>query len=275
VRRRTPLGGGCVSRVERLETSAGSFVLKYMLDAPPELFAAEAAGLHALGAAGSGLVIPRVVAASAGDDALAEPPLLVVEFLPAASPTSHTYEQVGRGLAELHRAMAPAFGFDRDTYCGATRQPNAWTPRWVAFYAAHRLGHQVTMARDAGRLSSGDRDVLDRMVRRLDRWLAEPAAPSLIHGDLWSGNLHITTGGAPALLDPAVYYAHREAEFGIMTLFGGFPARVYEAYDEVFPLEAGWRDRVPIYQLYHLLNHLNLFGAGYHTQTMAIARRFA
>jgi fructosamine-3-kinase len=117
--------------------------------------------------------------------------------------------------------------------------------------------------------------VLDRMVRRLDRWLAEPAAPSLIHGDLWSGNLHITTGGAPALLDPAVYYAHREAEFGIMTLFGGFPARVYEAYDEVFPLEAGWRDRVPIYQLYHLLNHLNLFGAGYHTQTMAIARRFA
>ena len=103
----------------------------------------------------------------------------------------------------------------------------------------------------------------------------EPAnGPSLVHGDLWTGNLHRDAGGRPAILDPAAYFAHREAELGMMTLFGGFPERVFAAYQEAFPLEPGWRDRQALYQLYHVMNHLNLFGGGYHAGTMAIVRRY-
>ena len=100
-------------------------------------------------------------------------------------------------------------------------------------------------------------------------------AQSLIHGDLWSGNVHVTRDGTPALIDPAVSYSDREAELGMMTLFGGFSKRVFDAYDEAWPLEPGWRDRLPIYELYHLLNHLNLFGGGYRGQVMAVVERFA
>lgn len=270
--RRSPLGGGCISHVERLDTSAGTFVLKWMSDAPTGLFEAEVAGLEALRSARSGLTIPRVVAVES--DA-GTPPLLILEYLPEATATTRTDERLGQGLAQLHRAGADAFGFGTSTYCGATLQPNAWTDRWIPFYAEQRLGHQVRLARDAGLLSPGECGALDRVIAHLDRWIGEPARPSLVHGDLWSGNRHVTTGGAPALLDPAVYCAHREVEFGIMTLFGGFSAKVYDAYDEAFPLEAGWRERVPLYQLYHLLNHLNLFGSSYRTQAMAVAGRFA
>ena len=107
-------------------------------------------------------------------------------------------------------------------------------------------------------------------------WIGEPpSGPSLIHGDLWSGNLHADHDGRPALIDPAASYAHREAELGMMTLFGGFSARVFAAYDEAFALEPGWRDRNPLYQLYHLMNHLNLFGGGYRSQVMSVVRQFA
>jgi fructosamine-3-kinase len=101
-----------------------------------------------------------------------------------------------------------------------------------------------------------------------------PQGPALVHGDQWSGNLHTAADGSPALIDPAAYYAHREAEFGMMTLFGGFSPRVYAAYDEALPLAAGWRERNPLYQLYHLMNHLNLVGAGYHGQVMGIVKRY-
>ncbi len=259
IRRRTPLGGGSINRTERLDTTAGSFVLKSHTAAPPGFFQAEADGLRAIASSGTSLTIPRVVAC--GDD---DAPFLLLEDLGDGSRTRDFDERLGRGLAELHRASSARFGFAHDNFCGATPQPNPWTDRWVDFYATSRLGVQARLARDAGRLSSRESAALDRVIARLGDWIAEPPeGPALIHGDLWSGNVHAGTNGTPAIIDPAAHYAHREAELGMMTLFGGFSSRVFAAYDEAFPLEPGWQDRNALYQLYHLLNHLNLFGDGY------------
>jgi fructosamine-3-kinase len=156
-----------------------------------------------------------------------------------------------------------------------TERLDPWTDRWVEFYAESRLGFQARLARDTGRLSSRESAALDRLISKLGDWIDEPAdGPALIHGDLWSGNVHVAADGAPALIDPAAYYAHREAELGMMTLFGGFSSRVFEAYDDAFPLEPGWQQRNALYQLYHLLNHLNLFGEGYKSSVMTLVLGF-
>jgi protein-ribulosamine 3-kinase len=265
------LGGGDISVVERVVTSVGAFVVKSHASAPGGFFRAEAAGLAALGSSGTSLRVPAVGAVR--DEA---PALIVLEDLGHGDRFPRFDDAFGRGLAELHGHGAAKYGFDVDTFCGLTRQPNAWADSWVAFYGQARLGHQVSLARHAGLLTTSDATRLERLIARLDTLIDEPAeGPVLIHGDLWSGNLHMASDDAPALIDPSCYFAHREAEFGMMTLFGGFSARAYEAYNEVLRLEPGWRERTPIYQLYHLLNHLNLFGGGYHSQVMAIAKRFA
>ena len=271
ITRRTPLGGGDISQVERLDTTAGRFVLKTARHQLPEFFRAEADGLTAIAGSGTSLRVPHAVAR---DDA--DPAFLVLEDLGTGRARPDDDEAFGRGLAELHRTQADRFGFARDNFCGATPQPNAWRDRWVDFYGQARLGHQLDLAARAGGLDPGDRPALERLILGLDAWLSEPPeGPALIHGDLWAGNRHVAEGGSSAVLDPAAYYAHREAELGMMTLFGGFSSRVFSAYEEAWPLEPGWRDRNPLYRLYHLLNHLNLFGRGYHGQVMDVVHRYA
>jgi fructosamine-3-kinase len=270
--RRTRLGGGDICLVERLDTTAGSFVLKSVgARAVPGLFAAEAEGLRALRHSGTSLTIPDVI--TCRDE---HPSFLVLEDLGEGTSGRDFDERVGIGLAELHRASTETFGFARDNFCGATPQPNPRMTGWIEFYGRARLGHQLDLAARARLLSPADGRLLDTLVARLDTWLTEPPeGPALVHGDLWSGNLHVAARGLPALIDPAAYFAHREAELGMMTLFGGFSESVYAAYDEAFPLDDGWRERNPLYQLYHLLNHLNLFGRGYHGRVMAVVSRYA
>ncbi len=288
----TPVGGGCINQAARLDTSAGPFFAKWHPAPPPGMFAAEAEGLAALGAGGTSLVVPAPVAwhdvggggdGAVGDDGTerdnaggGEAGFLVTTWLAPGRPGPAFDERLGAGLAALHRATADAFGFDRDGYCGSTPQPNGWLDTWVDFYRERRLRHQVRLARDAGRMGSDERRVYDRLLERLeDRLPDDGEGPALIHGDLWSGNLYVTSDGAPGLVDPAAYYAHREAELGMMTLFGGFGRGVFEAYEADWPLPPGWRERNGLYQLYHLLNHLNLFGGGYGGQAMGVARRYA
>ena len=267
---RTPLGGGSISDTVRVDTTAGAFVLKTLMDAPVGLFRAEATGLAALRASSTTLTVPRVVACRDGT-----PSFLVLEYLASGPRVGDFDEQLGRGLAALHHAASARYGFEMDNFCGATPQVNTWNNSWVAFYGRERIGRQAERARRAGLLSPAETSAIERLVARLDRWLPEPPhGPSLIHGDLWSGNLHVDTSGRPALIDPAVYFADREAEFGIMTLFGGFGPRVFEAYHEAFPLAPDWHDRRDLYQLYHLLNHLNLFGEAYHGQVMTVVARY-
>lgn len=268
---RRALTGGDINRVERLETSAGTFVLKMHAHAPRGFFRAEADGLRALRASATLLRIPDVIALGTGTSSA----FLILEDL-GDGPRAHDFEAVlGHGIAALHETRAPQYGFDHDGFCGLTTQPNAWASGWVEFYATRRLGYQIARAAGAGLLSTADRHHADALLDRISDFLIEPdEGPALVHGDLWSGNVHATTGGTPALIDPAAYFGHREAEFGMTTLFGGFSSRFYDAYTARYPLASGWRERNPLYQLYHLLNHLNLFGGQYHAQVMTIVRRY-
>ncbi len=267
-----PAGGGCINSAATTEVGGRRLFVKWNDRPLPDQFAAEAAGLQALKDSGTSLVIPRPIAWS---DAGPGRSFLVIDYLPQGKRQRGFDEALGRGLAELHRASdARGFGFEVDGYCGATPQPNGWLPSWVDFYRERRLAHQLELARenglDAEALADGE-----RVSARLDQLLGEPEPSALIHGDLWSGNLHVAPDGRPALIDPAVYYGHREAELGMMLLFGGFGERVLAAYDEAFPLQGGWRERVDLYSLYHVLNHFNLFGGGYGTQAARLLRRYA
>ncbi len=265
---RSALAGGCINHTAVLHTSAGPFFAKWNDAAPPGLFASEAAGLTALRAARSSLAIPEPVAWSES------PAFLITELFTPGRRVKDFDERLGRGLAELHRTRVAAFGFERDTYCGSTLQPNPWTEGWSDFYREHRLGHQLRLLSRSALLGAPEIRLFERLLARLPDLLGPEVGPALIHGDLWSGNLHVTGAGAPSLIDPAAYHAHREAELGMMTLFGGFGERVYAAYHEAYPLDPGWRARNPLYQLYHLANHANLFGGGYVEQTMSVVRRF-
>ncbi len=260
-----PVGGGCIHETARLSTTAGEFFAKWNAGCPPDLFQSEAAGLAALVSAGSELRIPRVVAAAVPE--AGDPGYLILEYL-APGKAARSDEVLGRGLATIHRRTAPSFGFDGATYCGSTRQDNAACSSWTEFYITRRL-RPLLGALD---LDDVQRLPFDRLIDRLPEILPAASPVSLIHGDLWAGNVLETTAG-PALVDPACAFADREMEFGITTLFGGLSPRAWAAYGEAWPLPPGWRERNPLYQLYHLLNHALLFGGGYLAQARDIARQ--
>ncbi len=259
------VGGGCINEAAVADTPEGPLFVKWNRSPPPGLFPSEAEGLRALRT--GALVVPRVLGATEA--------VLVLEYLPPGSPVADFNERLGRGLARLHANTAPAFGFGVDGYCGTTPQPNGWMPRWPDFWRERRLGFQLDLAARTRGVDPQDRRAGERLLARLDDLLGEAEPPALIHGDLWSGNLHVAPDGLPALVDPAAYFGHREAELGMMVLFGGFSDRVFQAYDAERPLQPGWRERLPLYSLYHLLNHFHLFGGGYGRQAFAIVRRYA
>jgi fructosamine-3-kinase len=249
------LGGGDMSDAWAVRLADGRRVFVKSNDtAPPGMFAAEAHGLGWLGEAGA-LRVPRVLAVAPG--------FLTLELLDPAAPARDHDERLGRGLAALHRAGAASFGLERDNFIGRLPQRNAPCDDWATFYRTRRLEPQLRLARDGGRASA-------RMERRFERlWPVLPARvgpaepPARLHGDLWAGNAHVDEQGLPALIDPAAYAGHREVDLAMMRLFGGFGPRVFHAYDEAYPLAAGWRERVPLYQLYFLMVHVNLFGGSY------------
>jgi fructosamine-3-kinase len=267
IRESQAVGGGCIHQALRLGTTAGHFFAKWSADCPEDLFPSEAAGLEALRAAGSELIFPRVIAASGPRGGT--PGFLVLEFLDPRAGGRREQEALGRGLAAVHRHGSERFGFERATYCGSTRQDNAPSASWPEFYTERRLRPLL----DALGLRDDERRPFERLVERLPDTLPADSTPSLVHGDLWSGNV-LDTARGPALVDPACAFADREMEFGITTLFGGLSARAWAAYEEAWPLPAGWRERNAIYQVYHLLNHALLFGGGYLGQARQAARRY-
>lgn len=269
------LGGGCINEAIAIETSAGPFFVKSNGDPIPDLFTAEAAGLRAMQGSGTRLGIPEVLCLE--DPRPGAPGFLVLELMAPGRRKPDFTEALGRGLAEMHSFGDPrGFGFDVRTYCGTTPQPNRWCDSWIELYRDQRLGHLLRCLVDDGHFGRTERAVTERLLGKLDARLAtDDVASSLIHGDLWSGNLHGTADGAPALIDPACYFGHREAELGMMTLFGGFGPGVFAAYEEAFPLSPGWRERNPLYELYHVMNHARLFGGSYVGQSLSIIRRYA
>ena len=252
-------GGDINDAFELLLADRRSVFLKTNAHAPPAMFATEARGLEFLRQAGA-LRIPEVLAVSPADEG---PSFLLLEFVRRAKPESGFDEQLGRGLANLHRFGAPSFGFSEQNFIGRLPQDNDCRDNWPEFYCQQRLEPQLRGAIAAGRAPPGLRRQFDRLFCKLPELVGEREAPARLHGDLWSGNVHVDEHGAPCLIDPAVYGGHREMDLAMMRLFGGFSERVFAAYAEVFPLANGHAERVQLCQLYPLLVHVNLFGGGY------------
>lgn len=266
------VGGGCIANACRVETEAAPFFLKYGDEAVARTFPGEAAGLKALGEADSPLMVPSVIETAPPDGD--RPGFLVMEWINAGRQGRRFWEHFGEGLAELHRHAAEEYGFDRDNFIGRTPQQNEWMDNWPAFFRAQRLEPQVELARDRGRWRSEWDSSLEALYRRLPEILPGAPEPSVLHGDLWKGNFMVTAVGEPAIIDPAAYYGHREADVAMTELFGGFQDRFYEAYRGAWGLEPGYETRRDVYNLYHLINHLNLFGAGYANSVASTLRAF-
>lgn len=267
------VGGGSIhaALVATLDDGRRVFV-KHNASAPPDMFEKEAAGLSALAAPGA-IRVPRNALPGGGDGS---PRFLVMEAIESGPRKSGFFEDFGCRFARLHRGTRrERFGFDHDNYIGSTPQPNPETESWVDFWREHRLGFQLRLAHDRG-VSDDELDRLgDRLMDRLDRWIDLPDEPAcLLHGDLWGGNYLSDEAGDPVLIDPAVYYGHREADLAMTRVFGGFEPSFYRAYEDEWPLPAESEERLPLYELYHLLNHLNLFGRSYRGRCVGILRRY-
>jgi len=265
------VGGGCINHAVKISTSVSDFFLKWNASAPTDLFLKEAAGLNEMRSANSTfLIIPEVIWSKEVDDI---PGLLLMEYLQPAINTSGLDGRLGRGIAQLHRKTASAFGFHHPNYCGTTLQDNTWTESWPEFYAQRRIWPLVKQINAVRGMFVEEQKIYENLVDRIPTLLAHQTVHSLIHGDLWSGNYMYTANG-PALIDPACCYADREMELGMMKLFGGFSAMFWGAYEEEFSLQEGWKQRIRLYQLYHILNHYLLFGGSYGREALEIAEKY-
>lgn len=274
------VGGGCINPSARIEIEGGdTFFLKWNAD-HPGLFEAEADGLTALDGI-RGPRIPEVVGVGSGDRGV--PGWLLLEFVPEGSPDVAYHRRLAEALAEVHgddgeagRSEEPAaWGWSRDNFIGSLPQSNARRPTWPEFWTEERIRPQLRRARDAGYLRE-DPGPWDELFRRAEELLCpgEEEGPSLLHGDLWSGNVYPGPAGEPVLIDPAVYRGHREVDLAMTGLFGGFGQEFYRAYEEAWPLRPGYREvRRHLYELYPLLVHVNLFGGGYESRARNALRR--
>ncbi len=258
------LSGGDIAQASLLTLSDGRTL--FYKTAPGVMFPAEARGLQELEGARA-VRVPAVVVVA--DD------FLVLEAIGTGSRGPGFFEGFGRRLARLHRHSSPQIGFVGDNFIGASPQPNpqasAGPGAWAAWFWEHRLLFQLRLAEEKRRARPALVRGMAQLEARVPTLLAhtdEP--PSLLHGDLWGGNFLVDEGGQPVLIDPAVYYGHREAELAMTLLFGGFPPAFYTAYEREWPLVPGWRERLPLYQLYHVLNHLNLFGTSYDSHAQGL-----
>ncbi|NNE38899.1 MAG: phosphotransferase [Gammaproteobacteria bacterium] len=252
--------GGCInnSRIVHLEDDR-----RFFIKSPPGgeqypgMFAAEFRGLSLM-ADTSTIRVPQPVCH--------DNHFIVLEAFSECTPSNNWFETLGRQLAELHLATRqPRFGFETDNYIGSTPQPNSWTEDWQAFWRDQRIGWQLEIL--SSKLPADDPifNLGDRLMVRMAELLGDINEPGvLLHGDLWSGNAAATGSGDPIMFDPACYFGHREAELGIMRMFGGFGPRCEDAYNEVWSWDKDMEERMPLYRLYHELNHLNLFGRSYY-----------
>lgn len=253
----TPVGGGDINAAWRVAADGMSLFVKTGPPSAHEMYAAEADGLVELGAARA-VRVPAVVAVGKTDrDAF-----LALEWLDIERPTPASDRKLGEQLAALHRVIAQRFGWHRDNTIGSTPQPNPWTNDWVEFFREQRLRFQFELAAGnghRGEMQSLGRELCDALPSFFDGY---DVVPSLLHGDLWGGN-RAAMDDEPVIFDPATHYGDRESDIAMTMLFGRFNRTFYDAYESSWPMAAGHERRIELYQLYHLLNHLNLFGGGY------------
>ena len=255
------VSGGSIAAAYRAELKSGQTLFVKASPQHPDMFIKEANGLRELQKANA-LRVPEVI--------FADEELLLLEFLSVTPPTrrTHFFEQFGKQFAQLHRHTAAQYGFSENNYIGSTPQHNLPPmSSWKEFFAVHRLEFQFKLAEQNG---YKDKEIV-YLFRRVEKQIEalipnDGEQPSLLHGDLWNGNFLCVENNVPAVIDPAVYYGHREADLAMTMLFGGFSEAFYASYHEAFPLTEDWKRRCELYKLYHLFNHLNLFGEEYYPQ---------
>ena len=262
--------GGCINHGGRLTTSAGNFFIKWNnAERFPQMFEAEAKGLKLLKEPQS-IDIPEVLGVGEAGGLS----FLLLEYI-EAGPRNHRYwQELGEQLADLHGNKADEFGLEQDNYIGSLPQANKQHSIWTAFFIEERLEPQLSMATRNRKVDNLHRQKFEKLYQKLPGLLADHERPSLIHGDLWSGNLMTNKEGMPCLIDPAVYYGNREIELAFTTLFGGFDHEFYKVYQAVMPMAPGYEERFDMYNLYPLMVHVNLFGGGYLRQVESILRKF-
>lgn len=265
----TSLSGGCISDAFKVTIIDGSnYFLKYNPSTSNDMFIKEANGLKELAKANA-IRIPNVL--SFDED------FILLEYIPTGSKMKNFFEDFGRRFAEMHKYSSETFGFFEDNYIGSNPQINIPDEKekldWTAFYFNKRILFQLQIAEKLGNSTPELRKVISKLENKIEDIIrGRIEKPSLLHGDLWGGNYMVDENGNAVLIDPAVYYGHREADLGMTKLFGGFSLEFYRAYVETFPLEDGYDYRENIYKLYHVLNHLNLFGGGYYSQALSLIK---
>jgi fructosamine-3-kinase len=262
-----PGGGGDINEAYRLVLADGRSVFaKLNRRAPPGFFESEALGIGWLGEARA-LALPSVLgvgaAAAPGAHGASPGAFLLLEWIEPGPRARRFDEKLGAGLAALHRSGPPTFGLEHDNFIALLPQHNRGASDWAEFYRERRLRPSFERARSLGLLDAALERMAEKLLARLEQLVGPEEPPARLHGDLWGGNLHVSERGEPVLIDPAAYAGHREIDLAMMRLFGGFGARVFDAYAESFPLSPGHEERVALYQLYPLLVHLCSFGAGY------------
>ena len=283
INNRRSVGGGCINQAFALIGNSCTYFVKLNQASGVHMFEAEALGLKQMLETKT-IRVPKPICWGTVNDSA----YIVLDWLElGGSKNSQCWEQMGRQLASMHRwnpsqpnenlkvessnlqpsniqhsTLQGGFGWDINNTIGSTPQINTWTSDWAEFFAEYRIGYQFKLARRRG----GHFPQQERLMEVIPKLLAHQPQPSLVHGDLWGGNAAVTTSGEPVILDPATYVGDREVDLAMTELFGGFPAAFYRGYNEVWPLDEGYKKRKPLYNLYHILNHFNLFGGGYASQ---------
>ena len=281
------LSGGDINKAYALTLNTGDKIfMKANAKINAAFFTAEAAGLTAI-ASTKAISTPKIICTGTDDGEDVGYSFLLLEYIKSSGKIKTYWETFAQELAVMHKAdvatvvstpstssgtVGTAFGFSQDNFIGARPQQNTPASSWVSFFREQRLAPQFKAADSY--FTPADREKITKLLDNLDRFLIEPEQPSLLHGDLWSGNVMCGCDGKAMLIDPACYVGHREADLAMTELFGGFPQSFYDAYKEAFPLQPGYEERRDLYNLYQLLNHLNLFGPTYLEPVLSIISEY-
>jgi fructosamine-3-kinase len=266
----SPLSGGDINAVYKINSNEGVFCVKQNDRSRfPNMLQKEAHGLEEL--AGNSLFqVPKVIGTYEDDTSQ----YLVLDFIESGVKSASFWKDFGIQLAQMHQQTSDLFGWQEDNYIGSLHQSNTTHDNWSSFYATERIMPQVKMAFDANKVDLDFIKMAERLCSKFDSLF--PKEPSsLLHGDLWSGNFMVSSNGKPVLIDPAVYYGHREMDLGMMQLFGWFSEELFDYYHQAHPLAADWKERIPLTQLYPILVHVNLFGGGYVQSAASVIQRYS
>lgn len=259
--------GGDINQAQKLTFDSGNTAfLKWNEDAPENMFESEAKGLELLRSADTNLTIPKSLVISEN--------YLLLEWIEEGGGKPNSSNEFGAELAQLHKKSNSFFGLDHDNFIGKLKQSNGKHSNWSDFFALERIEPQIKLGVESGKLTRSVLREAEQLYKKLGS-IIPGEKPALLHGDLWSGNFMFTRSGQASIYDPAVYFGHREMDIAMTRLFGGFSADFYKGYNEQFPLEPGFEERVTLCNLYPILVHANLFGGSYCRQAENIIKKYA